>query len=161
MPRRVASLLCARVGPKRDETLKQRGCRFGSSEIYAIIDDFPQIRDSMCVSHYNKHGDERAVLFLKMAAGHTFDNRLVCNIKKAIAEELTIRHVPDVVLETEDIPVNMNGKKMEIIVKKIINKMPYNDESVINPESLKNFMDVPELQNFERIFPNIMMLKGS
>ncbi|CAL1295525.1 unnamed protein product [Larinioides sclopetarius] len=125
------------------------------------VDAFPYIRESLCVSHYNKHGDERAVLFLKMADGRTFDNRLVYNIKKAIAEELTSRHVPDIILETKDIPVNMNGKKMEIIVKKIINKMPYNDESVINPESLKNFIHVPELQDFERIFPNVMMLKGS
>lgn len=44
--------------------------------------------------------------------------------------------------------MNMNGKKMEIIVKKVINKMPYNPETLINPESLQYFQNVKELQNF-------------
>ncbi|GFR07326.1 hypothetical protein TNCT_418811, partial [Trichonephila clavata] len=55
--------------------------------------------------------------------------------------------------------VNMNGKKMEIIVKKIINKMPYNSDNIINPESLKNFIDIPELQPIEKTFTDILQIK--
>ncbi|KAF8770347.1 Acetoacetyl-CoA synthetase like protein [Argiope bruennichi] len=80
-----------------DETLKQRGCRFGSSEIYNVVDTFPEIRE-----------------------GYSFSDELVSKIREAIARELTIRHVPDVILEIKDIPYNINGKKLEIIVKKII-----------------------------------------
>lgn len=50
--------------------------------------------------------DERAVLFLKIREGHTFSQTLVSRIRKAIEKELTIRHIPDVILETADIPVN-------------------------------------------------------
>ncbi|GFQ81090.1 acetoacetyl-CoA synthetase [Trichonephila clavata] len=144
---------------RSDETLKQRGCRFGSSEIYSVVDTFREVRDSLCVSHYNKQGDERAVLFLKLTDGYKLEDGLVNNIRNAIAKELTVRHVPDVILETKDIPVNMNGKKMEIIVKKIINKMPYNSDNIINPESLKNFIDIPELQPIEKTFTDILQMK--
>ncbi|GFY46476.1 acetyl-coenzyme A synthetase [Trichonephila inaurata madagascariensis] len=43
---------------------------------------------------------------------------------------------------------NMNGKKMESIVKNIINKRPYNSDSVVNPECLSSFCDIPELKDF-------------
>ncbi|GBN44047.1 Acetoacetyl-CoA synthetase [Araneus ventricosus] len=137
-------IICCRS----DETLKQRGCRFGSSEIYNIVDTFPEVRDCLCVSHYGEKMDERAVLFLKIRDGYNFTDELVSKTREAIAHELTIRHVPDVILETKDIPYNINGKKMEIIVKKIINNKPYNAETVKNPESLKYFQNVPELNRF-------------
>ncbi|GIY64185.1 acetoacetyl-CoA synthetase [Caerostris extrusa] len=137
-------MICCRS----DDTLKQRGCRFGSSEIYSIVNTISGVIDSLCVSQYNKNKDERAVLFLKMKSDYSFNDKLVNDIRVAITQELTPDHVPDVILEIKDIPFNLNSKKMEIVVKKIINKMPYNDEMVINPESLKHFHEIPELQGF-------------
>ncbi|GFS35428.1 acetoacetyl-CoA synthetase, partial [Nephila pilipes] len=137
-------LVCCRS----DETLKQRGCRFGSSEIYNVVDFFSEVDDSLCVSQYNKNMDERAVLFLKIKKGYSYNEELVNRIRKAIEKELTVRHVPDVIMETKDIPYNINGKKVEIIVKKIINKLPYDSGTVINPECLQNFHNVPELNEF-------------
>ncbi|GFW74740.1 acetoacetyl-CoA synthetase [Trichonephila clavipes] len=133
---------------RSDETLKQRGCRFGSSEIYNIVDTFPEVRDSLCVAKYSKNMDESAVLFLKIIEGCSLNEGLLNNIRKAIARELTERHIPDFILEIQDIPYNINGKKVEIIVKKIINKMPFNAETVRNPESLKYYYDIAEFQGF-------------
>ncbi|GFR19550.1 acetoacetyl-CoA synthetase [Trichonephila clavata] len=133
---------------RSDDTLKQRGTRFGSSEIYHVVDMFYEVRDSLCVSQYNTNFDERAVLFLKMRQGYPFNSELVERIQKVITQELTSNHIPEVILETQDIPYNVNGKKMEIIVKNIINKRPYNPDNVINSECLKNFEDIPDLQNF-------------
>ncbi|KAG8176261.1 hypothetical protein JTE90_016426 [Oedothorax gibbosus] len=133
---------------RSDETLKQRGCRFGSSEIYNIVEKFHEVRDCVCVSQYNKSMDERAVLFLKLRKGCIFSQELVMKVREAIENELTVRHVPDIILETQDIPYNMNGKKVEIVVKKIINKMSCNLETIANPESLNNYYNVPELQDF-------------
>ncbi|GFY50156.1 acetoacetyl-CoA synthetase [Trichonephila inaurata madagascariensis] len=133
---------------RSDETLKQRGCRFGSSEIYNVVDCFPEVDDSLCVSQYSKNMDERAVLFLKITKGHSFGEQLVNRIRKAIEKELTVRHVPDVIIETKDIPYNINGKKVEMVVKKIINKQSFDSGTVINPECLENFYNVPELEEF-------------
>ncbi|KAG8173650.1 hypothetical protein JTE90_028475 [Oedothorax gibbosus] len=110
------------------------------------VDQLPEVRDCLCVSQYNKDLDERAVLFVKIREGHSFSIQLLNKIRETIAKELTIEHIPDVILETKDIPYNMNGKKMEIIVKKIINKIPHTTEAVINLESLDYYYNVPELQ---------------
>ncbi|KAG8174459.1 hypothetical protein JTE90_018796 [Oedothorax gibbosus] len=135
------TIICCRS----DETLKQRGCRFGSSEIYGVLDGFPEVGDSICVSKYSQKMDESAVLFLKMSDGYVFNTGLVDRIRKAIAETLTPRHVPDIILETKDIPYNINSKKMEITVKKIINNKPYNADSIRNPQCLKYYSNLPEL----------------
>ncbi|CAL1301880.1 unnamed protein product [Larinioides sclopetarius] len=137
-------IICCRS----DETLKQRGTRFGSSEIYNVVDMFAEVRDCLCVAQYSKTMDERAVLFLKIREGYSFSDELVNRIREAITRELTAAHVPDIILETKDLPFNVNGKKLEIVVKKIINNKPFNSEVVNNPESLKNFYNIPELQGF-------------
>ncbi|XP_021003276.2 acetoacetyl-CoA synthetase [Parasteatoda tepidariorum] len=134
---------------RSDATLKQRGCRFGSSEIYNVVDHFPEISDCLCVSQFNSSRDERAVLFLKLRDGYMFNQDLVKRIRKRIADDLTPRHVPDVILETKDIPMNTNGKKLELIVKRIINNLPVNLDSVSNPESLKCYQNRKELQDFK------------
>lgn len=136
---------------RSDDTLKPKGTRFGSVEIYNIVETFEEIYEALCVSQYNKDRDERAVLFVKMHGGYKFNEELVQRIRSAIEKELTIKHVPEIITEAKEIPRNMNGKKMEILVKKIINKMPYNSDNVINPESLPYYQNVPELRGLSLI----------
>jgi len=51
-----------------DGTLNPHGIRFGSAEIYSIVDQFNgEINDSLCVAQRNPNtSDERVVLFLKV-----------------------------------------------------------------------------------------------
>ncbi|KFM81987.1 Acetoacetyl-CoA synthetase, partial [Stegodyphus mimosarum] len=143
-PKTKGLIICGRS----DATLNVRGWRIGSTQIYSIVDKFPEVQDSVCVSQYGKNLDERAVLFLKMKGECTFSDELVQRIQDRIATELTSCYIPDVILETKDIPYTATGKKLEIIVKKIINNMPYNPETVTNPECLRNFHNIRELQGF-------------
>lgn len=52
-----------------DGTLNPNGIRFGSAEIYSVVDQFNgEVMDSLCVAQRNpKTGDERVVLFLKVS----------------------------------------------------------------------------------------------
>lgn len=43
---------------------------------------------------------------------------------------------------------NANGKKTEIIIKKILNKMPHNPETVANSECLQFYYNIPQLEGF-------------
>ncbi|CAI2173799.1 10214_t:CDS:2 [Funneliformis geosporum] len=111
---------------RSDGTLNPGGVRFGSAEIYNVIDkDFRKdgVIDSLVVGQKigtnNKEG-ERVVLFLKMDSGRKCDKQLVENIKKKIRDQLSPRHVPSFILPIDDIPYTVNGKKVEIAVKKII-----------------------------------------
>ncbi|NP_001401604.1 acetoacetyl-CoA synthetase isoform 4 [Homo sapiens] len=90
---------------RSDGTLNPNGVRFGSSEIYNIVESFEEVEDSLCVPQYNKYREERVILFLKMASGHAFQPDLVKRIRDAIRMGLSARHVPSLILETKGIPV--------------------------------------------------------
>nr|KAF6463628.1 acetoacetyl-CoA synthetase [Rousettus aegyptiacus] len=134
---------------RSDGTLNPNGVRFGSSEIYHIVEAFEEVTDSLCISQYSKDGEERVVLFLKMASGHSFQPGLVRRVQDAIRAGLSARHVPSLVLETKGIPYTLNGKKVEVAVKRVIAGEPAENYAALsNPETLDWYRHVPELQGF-------------
>ncbi|XP_042897345.1 acetoacetyl-CoA synthetase-like [Parasteatoda tepidariorum] len=141
-PKTKGILICCR----NDEAINQFGFRFGSSEIYNVVNRLLEVHDSLCVSQYSKNGTERAVLFLKLKAGFKFNDELLKKVREKIDEELTDEHIPGLIMEVQDIPYNMNGKKMEILIKKLLNKMPYNTNVLRNKESLQWYMNVPPFE---------------
>lgn len=93
---------------RSDGVLNPSGIRFGSSEIYNVIDtQFPQeIADSICVGQRRPHdADESVMLFLLMQPGVSFSLELVGRVKEAIRKALSARHVPKYIFETPEIPV--------------------------------------------------------
>ncbi|CAG8493099.1 1411_t:CDS:2 [Diversispora eburnea] len=135
---------------RSDGTLNPAGIRFGSAEIYNIINNqnFKEIQDSLVVGQKIKNDDERVVLFLKIIQGEKFDEDLVARVKKRIREQLSPRHVPAVILPIEDIPYTVNGKKVEIAVKHIIsgNTFAPSTGTLANPESLELYYNIPQLR---------------
>lgn len=82
--------------------------RFGSAEIYRIIEDNfrLEVADSVCVGQKRlRDPDERVMLFLKMNQGYHFTDDLVQRVKRQIRSELSARHVPAFVFQTFEIPV--------------------------------------------------------
>lgn len=134
---------------RSDGTLNPNGVRFGSSEIYNIVEAFEEVSDSLCVPQYNSDGEERVILFLKMAPGKPFSPDLVSKIRGAIRKALSARHVPALLLETKDIPYTISGKKVEVAVKQVIagREVPQRG-AFSNPDSLDLYKNIPELQNF-------------
>ncbi|XP_029777491.1 acetoacetyl-CoA synthetase [Suricata suricatta] len=134
---------------RSDGTLNPNGVRFGSSEIYNIVEAFEEVVDSLCVPQYSKDGEERVLLFLKMASGHTFGPALASSIRSAIRRGLSARHVPSLILETKGIPYTLNGKKVEVAVKQVIaGRAVEHRGAFLNPETLDLYRDIPELQGF-------------
>ena len=109
------------------------GVRFGSAEIYNVLGG-PRfeglILDSLVVGQQrqtNGYSDaaEQVVLFIKCAphcSTGTLHIRpdLKAAISERLAQELSRRHVPTYMFETEIVPYNANGKKLEIQVKAIL-----------------------------------------
>lgn len=73
--------------------------------LLSAVEAFEEVSDSLCVPQYNTDGDERVILFLKMAPGKLFCPELVARIRGAIRKALSARHIPALLLETKDIPV--------------------------------------------------------
>ena len=94
---------------RADGVLNPSGVRFGSAEIYRVIEGgfSSEIADSICVGQRRPTDtDERVMLFLLMKPGTLFTPDLVARVKNAIRRELSARHVPMWVFETPEIPVS-------------------------------------------------------
>jgi acetoacetyl-CoA synthetase len=93
---------------RADGVLNPSGVRFGSAEIYSVIERYfvDQVADSLCVGQRRPQDDDESVmLFLLMKPGNKFDKKLVNQIREAIRKDLSKRHVPKYIFETPEIPV--------------------------------------------------------
>ncbi|XP_014664881.1 PREDICTED: acetoacetyl-CoA synthetase-like [Priapulus caudatus] len=148
-------LISARTGGllmlgRSDGTLNPGGVRFGSAEIYHVVEEFSQIDDSLCVGQLNRSNqEERVVLFLKMKSGHTLTDSIMKQVKERICRLLSPRHVPAIVLPIADVPYTTNAKKVEVAVKQIISGVEVNNRGALaNPEALELYKDIPQLRDW-------------
>jgi acetoacetyl-CoA synthetase len=131
---------------RSDATLNPGGVRIGTAEIYRVVDSLAEVSDSLVIGQ-PWAGDERIILFVKLEDGTVLDNDLITKIRNIIKKNCTPRHVPAKVLSVPDIPYTINGKKIEIAVKSIIQgKVVENRDALANPEALDYFKEIPELK---------------
>ncbi|MBC8374845.1 MAG: acetoacetate--CoA ligase [FCB group bacterium] len=134
-----------RIYGRSDATLNPGGVRIGTAEIYTVVENLPEIADSLVVGQ-SWEDDERVILFVKLPEGGVLDDALVKKLKGVIRQNCSPRHVPALILETADIPYTINGKKVEIAVKKIIRgKEVQNRSALANPESLELYKNLETL----------------
>ena len=132
---------------RSDATLNPGGVRIGTAEIYRIVEALPEVADSLVVGQ-KWEDDERVILFVKMNEDSELTEELVDTILKTIRSECSPRHVPAVVVPTKDIPYTINGKKVEIAVKKIIHgEEVLNRDALANPESLDLYREIMDLES--------------
>ncbi len=131
---------------RSDAVLKPSGVRIGTAEIYNQVEKLEEIADSLAIGH-NWKGDQRIILFVKLAAGYSLTEDLKDNIKKTLREKASPRHVPAKIIEIPDIPYTLNMKKVESAVTNLIHGRPVlNRNALTNPESLDHYQDLPELK---------------
>ncbi|KAK7425085.1 hypothetical protein QQZ08_008362 [Neonectria magnoliae] len=137
---------------RADGVLNPSGVRFGSSEIYAVMETHFQhvIEDSLCVGQRRSNdSDESVMLFLVLRGSRKLERMLIREIKASIANELSKRHVPKYIFQVPEIPVTANGKKVELTVKKIVSRLPAKpNETLANPDSLKYFYQFADVERF-------------
>ncbi|KAI9671415.1 MAG: hypothetical protein M1831_004324 [Alyxoria varia] len=133
---------------RSDGVLNPAGIRFGSAEIYnVLLKRFAGVvSDAICVGKKCKADsdqDETVCLFVKMDPGQEFTEEVAKNVKAAVRADLSPRHVPAVVDSCPDIPMTINGKKVEKAVKQILSGDTdiTTTASVANPDSLEFFRD--------------------
>jgi acetoacetyl-CoA synthetase len=132
---------------RSDTTLNPGGIRIGTAEIYQTVERFNEVEDSLVISQPWQN-DERIILFLKMKDRITLTNSLKTRVKKSIRESCTHRHVPAIIIAVEDIPYTINGKKVELAVKQVIQNIEVkNIDSLVNPSILDFYKDILELDS--------------
>lgn len=127
---------------RSDATLNPQGVRIGTAEIYRVVENMHEVEDSVVVGK-KEDGDEKVVLFVVLAPGIILNDALTLKIKKYINSNCSPRHVPAIVRQVPEIPYTINGKKVELAVKKMIHgEAIKNRDTLTNPNSLDYYRDI-------------------
>jgi len=127
---------------RSDAVLKPSGVRIGTAEIYNQVETLPEIADSLAIGQ-NWENDQRILLFVKMAPGHSLTDELKTKIKKTLRDNASPRHVPALVIAVPDIPYTLNMKKVESSITNIVNgRTVTNRDALGNPKSLDYYEEI-------------------
>jgi acetoacetyl-CoA synthetase len=133
---------------RSDSTINRGGVRMGTSEIYSAVDKVDEVSDSLVVDVPRDGGNSFMPLFVVLQEGVELDDDLKGRIRSSIKDNASPRHVPNEIFAVSDIPKTLNGKKLEVPVKKILSGTPpekaASKESLSNPESLDRFVELAE-----------------
>jgi acetoacetyl-CoA synthetase len=131
---------------RSDATINRRGVRIGTSEIYRVVESLPEVADSLVVDLEGLGGASFMPLFVVLRAGTVLDEGLKAKILETIRRELSPRHVPDAVYQVGEIPRTLNGKKLEVPIRRLLLGAPLeqtiNMGTVANPRALDAFLRI-------------------
>lgn len=114
---------CVILG-RSDSTLNRYGIRFGTAEIYRVVENLDEIRDSLIVNLELPGAKFFMPLFVVLSEGAVLDDALKQKVAQALRSQCSPRHVPDDIVAVDDVPYTLSGKKMEIPVKKLLAGKP-------------------------------------
>ena len=130
---------------RSDSTLNRQGIRMGTSEIYRVVEGFPEVLDSLIIGQELPGGGYYMPLFVVLQEDVELDDALKARIKGALRSNISPHHVPDEVFAIPEIPRTLNGKKLEVPVKKLLMgisaEKAISTDSMSNPQSLQYFVE--------------------
>ena len=136
---RISKNGSVKIFGRSDSTLNPGGVRIGTSEIYRVVNSIDYIDDSLVIDFEN-NGNQNIVLFVKLKSNTELTKGLVISLKRVIKRDCSPKHIPDIILSVEQIPYTLNGKKVEVAVKRIFSGQKVeNLASLNNPEALSEY----------------------
>jgi len=124
---------------RSDATLNSGGVRIGTAEIYRVIENITEVQEAVAVE-YKLKNDTQIILFVVLNKNFEFNENLRSKIIDEIKINLSYKHIPSQIYAISEIPRTRSGKIVEILIKKLINgESIENEESLANPECLKEF----------------------
>ncbi|MEM8621345.1 MAG: acetoacetate--CoA ligase [Actinomycetota bacterium] len=113
---------------RSDATLNRGGVRLGTSDFYTVVESIDDIDDSVVV-HLEPAADDadamgELILLVRCTDGAELDEALRSEIAKQLRQQLSPRHVPDVLAQVPAIPRTLSGKKLEVPIKRMLQGEP-------------------------------------
>ena len=129
---------------RSDSTLNRGGVRMGTSEFYRVVEQIPEVADSLVVDTGSlADANGTLYLFVVLAPGATLDITLRRRIESEVRRQLSPRHVPDRIISVPTVPRTLNGKKLEIPVKRLLlgaaPEAVASRDTLANPAALDDF----------------------
>jgi acetoacetyl-CoA synthetase len=137
---------------RSDSTINRQGVRMGTSEIYRAAGAVEEVLDALVIDVPTTTfgGGARdqlwMVLFVVLRDGAVLDDELKAAIKRRIRDDCSPRHVPNEVLQIEQVPRTLSGKVLEVPVKRILMGVAPGQaasvDSLADPHSLDYFIEL-------------------
>jgi acetoacetyl-CoA synthetase len=129
---------------RSDSTLNRAGVRMGTSEFYRVVEELPEVLDSLVIDTGELGREGRLLLFVVLRPGAVLDDRLRRTMCERLRAQLSPRHVPDEIHQVAEIPRTLSGKKLEVPVKRILAGAPpdraASRDALANPAAFDAFV---------------------
>jgi len=141
---------------RSDATLNRGGVRMGTAEFYRVLDVIDGVADSLVVdtSELGRQGELVLLVVPGRPGDEPGDRPLPARLPDSLEEEirhrlrrqLSPRHVPDRVLAVPALPRTINGKKIEVPLRRILLGLPMaqavSPSALDRPEALDTVLEV-------------------
>ncbi|NRD79467.1 acetoacetate--CoA ligase [Bacillus sp. BRMEA1] len=148
---RITSRGSAVIYGRSDATINRGGIRMGTSEIYSSLEEIPEVLDSLIVDVPITEDQSYMPLFIVLKEGSELSEDVKNRINQVIRQNCSPRHVPNEIFVVDELPKTLNGKKLEVPIKKILMgtsiEKAVNPGSLANPDVLQYFIDFKEKLN--------------
>jgi acetoacetyl-CoA synthetase len=126
---------------RSDTTLNPGGVRIGTGEIYRVVEQHPDVVESLVFGQEHDN-DVRIVLLVRLMNDKVLDDTLIADLKQRIRTTCTPRHVPALVVQVEDLPRTRSNKLVELALADAVNGRPVrNAEAIANPECIDRIVE--------------------
>ena len=118
----------------------------GTSEFYRVIEDIPEVTDSLVIDTSQLGTEGKLLLFVVLVGDALLDGSLRERISRRVRSSLSPRHVPDAIHQIFEVPRTLNGKKLEVPIKKILNGADpvssVSEGALANPQAIQYFVQL-------------------
>jgi acetoacetyl-CoA synthetase len=129
---------------RSDATLNRGGVRIGTAEIYRVVEQMPEVVDSLVIHLEDPDGGMGELVLFVQGDGGDVGEAGHATIRAAIRDALSPRHVPNRIVDVSGVPRNLTGKKLELPIKKIFHGAAIDDvvsrEAMANPASIDEYL---------------------
>jgi len=109
------------------------------------VEDMPEVLDSLIIGAELPGGRYYMPLFVVLKEDTVLDDALKARIREKIRSNVSPHHVPDEIITIQEVPRTLNGKKLEVPVKKLLMGTPpekaINIDAVGTPQALQYFVE--------------------
>jgi acetoacetyl-CoA synthetase len=129
---------------RSDATLNRGGVRMGTAEFYRVVEAIDGIEETLVVdtSELGRDGE----LVLLVVAGAEVDHAVLeTQIRSTLREKVSPRHVPNRILFVDGLPRTLNGKRVEVPIRRILlgtePERAVSKDSLADPQALDGVLD--------------------
>ncbi|HWE88470.1 MAG TPA: acetoacetate--CoA ligase [Pseudonocardiaceae bacterium] len=129
---------------RSDSTLNRGGVRMGTAEFYRVVEAHPGVEDSLVIDTSGVATVDGELLCFVVLAPGTQLSEVETELRVALREQLSPRHVPNRFIVVDAVPRTLNGKKCEVPVMKILAGTPaeraISVDALRDPDALRPFV---------------------